>query len=260
MNITFRTLAICGRYLEQIYYHDRGIRYGEKNLLFKKNISPKKGINKQEEIRIDSLYRTKKTFKRLIWSNEGFLKTFITLTFRDDKIKDLDIANKHFQNFMKKMNYRYKDFLYIGVPEYQKRGVVHYHILTNIEYLPNEELAAIWSFGFVNIKSTNGIKDLAKYMTKYLTKNYANKDQRFFNKKKIFYSKNVKRPQILYSWDEIENFLKFFTIPEHLIYTKPIEATYIGRMTYELYKMDVDYFGPPTPEEEYKHLFKNVLE
>ena len=79
--------------------------------------------------------------QRIIKANENDFKSFITLTFNDD-INNIADANHLFQNWcktIKKTIYRLNDkdlseFKYICVPEFQKKGRVHYHLLTNIDF------------------------------------------------------------------------------------------------------------------------------
>lgn len=70
---------------------------------------------------------------RLILTNFQKMKTFITLTF-EKNIIDVDIAMKEFHKFCVKVRRIYKEFMYIGVIEFQKNGRIHFHILTNIDY------------------------------------------------------------------------------------------------------------------------------
>lgn len=87
------------------------------------------------------MIRSKLNCQRLIKSNENDFKTFITLTFADH-ITSINDSNKLFQNWckiIKKIIHRLNiknntnnDFKYVCVPEFQKKGRVHYHLLTNI--------------------------------------------------------------------------------------------------------------------------------
>ena len=90
--------------------------------------------------------------------NSNYFKSFVTLTFKAN-LSDINIANKIFQTWVRQVKRVYPEFMYLGVPEYQKRGAVHYHILTNIEVgtklLPfqidkNNRLydAKYWNYGY----------------------------------------------------------------------------------------------------------------
>ena len=161
MKTIYKTLTICGDHFELMSYPN-GIQCGKRN-----KIQPIKGKRKQNKIRFSSLYRTRQKLRRLVWCNEKLINTFITLTFKNEVI-DLKTANKKLHNFIKRITYRFPDFLYIGVPEFQKKGKVHYHLLTNITYMNNGVLSNIWTNGFVTIKAVNKVKNIARYLTKYL--------------------------------------------------------------------------------------------
>lgn len=87
------------------------------------------------------LYRARNEVRRLINANvnrysdemNNLLKpVFLTLTFAEN-IKDLTAANREFRKFMKRLgHFVAKDqahVQYVAVPEFQKRGAVHYHLV-----------------------------------------------------------------------------------------------------------------------------------
>lgn len=252
MKTIYKTLTICGDHVELMEYPN-GVQTGKRN-----KVQPVKCKNKQKEIRFDSLFRTKKKLRRLIWSNEGYLKTFATLTFRDEII-DLKTANKHFQDFIKRMNYRFDYFMYICVPEFQKRGVVHYHMLTNIPYIANEDMSNLWTWGFVNIKSISKVKNISYYLTKYLSKTSSGGDERFFNKKKIFYSKNIRKPETIKDRKEINAYLEYFNPALKLVCEKEVKMEFVGDAVYKLYEIKPDHAFKETTEEEFKELMEMLL-
>lgn len=252
MKTIYKTLTICGDHIESMDYLD-GIRMGKRE-----RIQSVKGKRKQKEIRFDSLFRTKQKLRRSVWCNEGYLKTFVTLTFADE-IKDLKTANKKFHNFIKKMNYRFPGFAYIGVPEFQKRGVVHYHLLTNVPYIANTVLSDIWTWGFVGIKALGKVKNIARYLTKYLTKSSSGQDERFFNKKKIFYSKNIRRPQTMKGPKEISGYLEYFGPALKKVYEKELKIDFVGLAVYQLFDVILDTTFKPTTKNEFEELLKTMI-
>ena len=171
-----------------------------------------------EEHRKDNLHRSFTQLIDYIETNPIWL-SFITLTFSEN-ITDLDYANKEFNNYTRKVRRVFPDFKYIAVPEFQKRGAVHYHILTNIpigsEQLPkrppiktfNEEKQKWYTLHYYDIPYwTNGnssafdiVNDtdenfmLGAYMGKYF---YKNIDNRLFGRKKILKSQGLKKPKII---------------------------------------------------------------
>jgi hypothetical protein len=161
---------------------------GQQKGIKRKNLDIKKDNFSKRD---DNVRRASSNLRRLIRSNSDLI-TFITLTFAKN-LKDIKIANKFFQSFIKKMKKIYPDFKYIAVPEFQKRGAVHYHLLCNInDYLPNKSLAKIWNHGFVNIKKVKNSK-IDTYLSKYLTKDI---DNRLFGHRLYLYSQNCIKPLI----------------------------------------------------------------
>lgn len=90
---------------------------------------------------------------------------------------DLRRANGEFAKFVKRLK-RYVGFSpqYVAVPEFQKRGAVHYHLLLNCPYIPADELARLWGQGFVKVNAIDNVDNLGAYVTKYMTKD--NVDER----------------------------------------------------------------------------------
>ncbi len=94
-----------------------------------------------------SSVKSYETLTDLVQTNLDQWISFLTLTFAEN-LTDLTIANKKFNVAMKVVRRKFPDFKYIGVPEFQERGAVHYHLMTNIrpgcDLLPRRELQRIW--------------------------------------------------------------------------------------------------------------------
>lgn len=194
-------LIELSEYSKSLLYKDPSYEPREEIQVFK-NVEEKKD-NKQE-IRKNNLNRSFMLLTDLVLSNRSNLKTFITLTFKDN-IKDLTYANKIFNNYCKAVRRHYPDFIYIGVPEFQKRGAVHYHILTNLSLSDckafrlqdNEEDkydAIQWSHGFSSVfdlSMTDEKFNISAYMGKYFFKDI---DNRLFGRQKVLRSQNCKKP------------------------------------------------------------------
>lgn len=148
----------------------------------------KKQIEKKKKERfIKSLFRARQNIFDLIQCNtgkwldyEGKKQTtkFLTLTFQEE-IKDITKANQELTKFFKRLSYyqfgiRKNVIKYIAVPELQKRGVWHFHIvLFNAKYTPFKDLIQIWGQGGVFINALRQGMDgteIAKYITKYISK------------------------------------------------------------------------------------------
>lgn len=184
-----------------------------------------------------NVIRSKIKLQRLVKCNANEFKTFITLTFNED-IKDLSIAYKRFIQFIKRTKKIYNDFKWVCVPEFQKSGRVHYHMITNID-LDNKDLVytqieedkiyyhlMTWSKfiknkkevsnGFdaielIKDKEGNDTKKICGYISKYMTKSYI--EDCFYNKNRYYSSQNLIQPyDILIDLDNEKDKLKFETL------------------------------------------------
>ena len=115
-----------------------------------------------------SVNRTRTEIRRLVNSNPQ-LNKFLTLTFAEN-ITDLKTANYIFNKFILRMNYKYNNFEYLAVPEFQKRGAVHYHLLCNLPFIEIAELQELWGQGFVKINKIDDVNNVGAYVSKYLGK------------------------------------------------------------------------------------------
>lgn len=165
------------------------------------HLTNKKQTSKKHTFNKSNLNKTKRDLINYIYSNPD-LNKFITLTFKDN-IKDHNIANYEYNKFAKRISYRYNNFKYITVPEYQKRGSIHYHILSQIPFIKHSDLTKIWSNGYVFINRIDRINNISLYVSKYITKQLL---QKHYKKKKFFTSKNITKPKIIYN-DDVVNYL-----------------------------------------------------
>ena len=252
----------CNSYIQVYFFQNTKIKKDEnlellkgKNDLNIKNINTDnltKMENKKNKIDKKNINRSKLQCQRLAKCNANEWKSFITLTF-EDNLKDIEHANKKFRVYITSIQRVYKDFKYICVPEFQKRGAVHYHLLTNIEcnselipkrpqkklYSPSFKTWKIldyydlkyWNSGYSEADNVTGdIKKIVGYISKYMTKDV---DNRLFNKHRYFYSRNLKKPTISYlDISDISHveFLSNLLSEKELIY----ENNYIDSYTQEI--------------------------
>lgn len=139
------------------------------------------------------LYRMRNDLRRLANTNFDCGSKFVTLTFREN-IKDLKIANYEFEKFVKRIKYEYGNFKYLAVIEFQGRGAIHYHMITDLIYIPNKELRKIWSNGFVKINRIKHVDNVGAYIIKYMCKI---EDVRLHKRKAYLRSRNLSSPIIL---------------------------------------------------------------
>jgi len=122
---------------------------------------------------------------------------FITLTFKEN-ITDIKVANKEFKKYVQRMRYRYGPFKYIAVIEFQDRGAIHYHMLSDLPYIHYDKLYEIWDNGNIHVRSVDHVDNLGAYLVKYMTKE--NDDERLQGENGYLISKGLERPIELKSW------------------------------------------------------------
>lgn len=201
----------------EVYRYQSYITVGEKS----NNENGRKGKDSlsQEQKEENSSRRRKETLVnarnkiiRLISCNND-LRIFITLTYKDN-FQDLKKSKEHLKKFFKKLQEDFKELKYVYVLEYQERGAIHYHILTNIdigintaksnEYksaaqkeLENYYRVNYWSNrGWVDIRrlDAEGIKVVSKYVSSYLVEDLFNLDLQ--GCKAYGFSRNLNKPII----------------------------------------------------------------
>ena len=203
-------LINCGDYV-QIYYLESPKIKSEKtqkenNFKYIDTDNLKKVNNSNDNIEQKNIMRSKLQCQRLAKANANIWKTFITLTIAEN-LTDINKANRRFRYFIDKIQRIYKDFKYICIPEFQKRGAVHYHLLTNInidderfiyKQVDKEKFKHIkyWNDGFTKVDNLEkDIKKIIGYISKYMTKDI---DNRLYNHRRYFYSRNLIKPTINY--------------------------------------------------------------
>lgn len=216
----------------EVYKNAIGIRIGQRKHK-KKKIKKIDLLVKKEPEKLNeySVYRTRRNIKWLINSNPDMTK-FLTLTFRDN-LTNLQSCNEKFKAFIRKLVQIKTNLKYLAVPEFQKRGAVHYHLLINLDYVDQKLIADLWSHGFIKIKRIREGTNMGLYISKYIGKDL--EDKRYFSNKKYFRSRNLDKPMIFYSASENDNFLQLNALkPEY----ENTYKSYYGLINYRLYEMD----------------------
>lgn len=251
----------CGNYLQLYLYQFTKLKKDTSLAKSDYEIMKKKVLYKKEkessiksaykQIRLDNAMRSKLQIQRIVKANLDEFKTFITLTFEDNV--DIDIANKKFNSWRTHTKKIFNDFKYISVPEFQKRGSVHFHLLTNIDYddmiLVNQEKKEIWNpqnnvwhifktlnhwkNGYSSIKNlTNNQQNIniVAYISKYITKDI---DNRLYSRKKYSYSKSLYIPQAFFFDTEDEKVSSYIN-KIFLHKEKTYQNVYLNKMTQEV--------------------------
>lgn len=216
---------------------DKDMGIGRKNTLQKGDDSNSLGK------RPDNARRASMAFRRIVASNLGGSSRpiLVTLTYRDN-LTDLKRAYRHYSSFVQSLRHKYgKTFKYICVPEFQKRGAVHFHAL--FWGIPEEvfllerrtrTLAKIWGKGFVYLKETDGDQKLSFYLSKYMTKAFL--DPRLKNQKSYVASRNIKRPLIQSGSFPVNEILHQFGVIGEPVIDKSYLTKWLGRGRYRIYE------------------------
>ena len=210
----------CGDYIQAYYFSDKRSVLNKdlkEDKLPKFNIQDIDLDNIYKESRVDSpkqimlanAIRSNLSCQRIAKTNRHVWESFITLTFAEN-ITDIAKANSMFNAWRTNVKKIKPDFKYLAVPEFQKRGAVHYHILSNLgvqdkeiileqqikkgKAVKYEDLYDVkyWTKGYARVDFIkNDYKKIYSYICKYMTKDIDNK---LFGKKRYFYSQSLDKP------------------------------------------------------------------
>lgn len=194
--------------------------------------------------RLDNLKRTRQRFIRTVRSNlsRSSPPAFLTLTFRG--IVSIQDASPCLTRFTRRLSkYVQSDYRYIAVPEFQKRGSVHYHVL--IWGLPEKLItterqtrfiADLWGEGFIDIIKTDGSPKLAGYLAKYMVKSM--NDDRLFSKKAYITSHSVKRPEYFKSSAILDYSKLLWGVDKTLVFYREFSTEWCGTARYKCYELN----------------------
>ena len=228
----------------EVYQYEKGIFTGGGGNMGGRAGNGNTTEEEKEKNRELVLMRARRDLRRIVNANinqYGVFSKFVTLTFAEN-VKDIDIANKEFRQFIKRLNYRVfgrkcSELKYSAVIEFQGRGAVHYHVIFyNLDYTESSILQEVWGNGFIKINKIDDIDNVGAYICKYLTK--INSDSRLKGRKCYFNSRGLKKPvQVYLDDDELEDIKK--TLPEEArTYKSEFENEYVGKIEYEQYNLE----------------------
>lgn len=212
----------CGEYYQVYNFYDYRVKKEKEREKFRDdpkivsdNVHHLHNSNKDNEsvevknIEVKNILRSKNQMQRLIKTNETIFKSFMTLTFGEN-ICDITLANQKFKNWKdtlaKYLRKQKKEFLYVCVPEFQKRGAAHFHLLTNLDLKENSDIIILqkgkknqydvkyWNNGYSSVFSMKDI-NVVGYLTKYMSKDI---DSRLWGKRRYLYSLGLKQPSTIY--------------------------------------------------------------
>jgi hypothetical protein len=110
--------------------------------------------------------------------------SMITLSYPKNYPDDRT-AKQHLDNFLKRINRYSSDFMYVWVAEKQKRGAIHFHIITP-NFIPKGIINSGWTeivrkwyqkngYTFSHVlPNVKAVDNVSRYVTKYITKDENN--------------------------------------------------------------------------------------
>lgn len=235
----------------EVYSYEKPVKYDfQKRKDSQEDENPsdefKNKSTREVEKRVFSGRRARQNIRRLAlvnFSNTEKSK-FITLTFADTNkfdITNVEDTNKEFKKFIQRMRRRYGNFKYLAVIEYQDkngRGAVHYHMLSDLPYIPNDELNKIWRNGFVKINQIKHIDNIGAYIVKYMGKeSYDGRDYRLDGKKLYLTSKNLKRSMVFRGEYAKSIIRKLDLFNKKEVFTNEFDSEYHGKVIYREYNL-----------------------
>ncbi len=167
------------------------------------------------------------------------------------EIVDIALAYKIYTQFCVRLRKVFgKEVIWITVPEFQKRGAVHFHCLVwDLPYdiheieRDNRHIQHLWGYGYVDVIATNGSPKLSGYLAKYMSK--AMYDDRLFGKKAYSCSRNALSPMFLKTKTQVAFLKEEFGIDMGEGSLQPTDdkeytTKWLGRVHYRKYENTID--------------------
>lgn len=189
--------------------------------------------------------RASLAFRRLVSANlVGTDRPLLFALTYAENFTDLRGAYKDFTAFIQALRYRFgSEFKYVAVPEFQKRGAVHFHAL--FWGLPSElvlserqtrAIAKLWGHGFVDLVQTDGNVKISGYLSKYMAKAFI--DSRLSGCKAYVASRNILRPLVQSFSGNLWAFLREWGVDKPAILNREFMTLWLGRCQYKYYLLD----------------------
>jgi hypothetical protein len=242
----YKKIVQSGDELE-VYVYEKKINVHRSKRNYSRN---KRSAKKEDGSRACVKYRTKRSiqrarqsFFRLVAANlyQGEKPTFATFTFYESV--SLSIAYRALSNFFQSVRKIYPGLSYIAVPEWQKRGTIHFHALV-WGFAPDDvkkerrtrNYQRLWARGYVDLRiAENRNKAIAGYMAKYLVKGL--EDSRLANNRAFSCSRNVKRPFAAGSNSMAEHEDLIIPTEKELVSCRKYDTMWLGSCSHYRYQI-----------------------
>jgi len=189
-----------------------------------------------------AIQRARGAFRRLIRANLFGTENPLLLTLTMFEVLSYESSSSFFHRFIARVRREEgKHFRYIAVPEFQKRGALHFHVMIwglPQEYAETERhtryFARLWLRGFCDCIKTDGHPKLVSYLTKYLSKHL--QDLRLGGKKAYYASRNIVRP--LRISNRLELFYDYKKVIHSTTFTERVfDTQWLGRCHYQRFDL-----------------------
>lgn len=194
--------------------------------------------------RIDNQFKTRRAFLRIVNVNlqRNDSPALLSVTFAEPILfrRGVRLWGEYIRLLRVKTGWTLD---YVVVPEFQKRGVLHFHALIwgiPTSYIQNERmertLQNLWARGFLDIKSTDRSPKLGGYLAKYMLK--ALQDFRLCQEKAYYTSRGIMRPVLLNTKTQVAFTRRALSITgDNLVFSKKFDTMWLGECTYSRYKI-----------------------
>jgi len=123
----------------------------------------------------------------------------------------------------------------LAVIQFQERGAVHYHMLSDLPYIPKNEFFKIWGKGFVKINDIKNVDNVGAYIIGYMNKKID--DKRLLKNKSYLISKNLNKAKELFGHKAIKCMDKNDLWNKEPVYFNSYIAERYGRITYKEFNL-----------------------
>lgn len=188
-----------------------------------------------------NVVRRRKAINELAYQNGcvDLWQYFVTLTFDDDLVDAYshDKVVKYLTKWLDNQRHQNPDIKYILVPELHKSGRIHFHGL--FSHVPKWNLTKAinpktgkaivkngsivynlsnYRLGYTTVSEIKSMEKVCFYITKYITKDLLN----LKNKKNVWHSKNLIKPNVSYHYVTEEDITSYLNEKE-IKYLKEVE-------------------------------------
>lgn len=253
--IRYANVVELYEYTNDIRDSRRGLQgnNGSKSLDSRRASRIRSGKQRQSVKTENNARRSALAFRRIVSANLGESENplLITLTYAEN-ITDIKQGHKDFNTFARNVRNSFgQNIRYIAVPEFQKRGAVHFHAL--FWGVPSKELASterstrlvakLWGLGYVDLHCTDGDMKLSSYLAKYMAKTFM--DERLGFSKAYVCSRNIIRPEefkdpiiLPYFWGGLNDFPDLNEA--EIIIDKEYDTKWLGTGRHRIFKIKND--------------------